>query len=66
MEYDDRTAAGKEHKKEMEELIRQKKRKRQNESTGVNGAISGGTLVEVRHFSVLWEEIEICQMGLVN
>lgn len=45
-------AAEKELKKEMKEVIRQEERERQNESTGVNRARSGGSLGEGRHFSV--------------
>ena len=59
-------AAEKEWKKEMKAVIRQEDGERQNESTGVNRARSGGTLGEGRHFSAFWEETGICQMGFVN
>lgn len=57
--------AEKEWMKDMEEVIRQEERQRQNESTGVNRARSGPWQGD-RHLSVLWEETGECQMGFVN
>lgn len=50
----------------MKEEIWQQERERQNRSTGVNRARSGGTSGVGRHFSVVWGETGLCQMGFVN